>query len=335
MSEAGYAPDWITGVSIGAINGALIAGNRHGKRIERLRAFWDLASSGVTIAAPLFFNPWRQVGAALSSVVGVPGFFVPRVAPPALMPDGDPGALSIYDATPLRKTLEQLVDFDLINRREVRLSIGAVNVRTGNPVYFDNRRTVIEPAHVLASGALPPAFAPVEIDGEYYWDGGIVSNTPLWHAVDNSPAVKTLVVQVDLFSAEGNVPKNFDQVVERHKDIMYSSKTRFDGTRVQRLRAALRRLLHKLPRYFKADPDVKVLQGSSRGRIDIVHLTNRRRSSGYAKDFEFSRATIQELWAAGLDDARRIVAHPERLRRSSASESIRLYEPVHAPQRAG
>jgi NTE family protein len=339
MSEAGYAPDWITGVSIGAINGALIAGNRHGKRIEQLRAFWDLASSGVPRTSPLFFNHWQhrftQVGAALSSVVGVPGFFVPRLAPPALMPDGDPGALSIYDAAPLRKTLEQLVDFDLINRREVRLSIGAVNVRTGNPVYFDNRRTVIEPAHVLASGALPPAFAPVEIDGEYYWDGGIVSNTPLWHAVDNSPAVQTLVVQVDLFSAEGDVPKNFDQVVERHKDIMYSSKPRFDGTRVRRLRAALQRLLQKLPRYFKADPDVKALQGTSRSRIDIVHLTNRRHSSGYAKDFEFSRPTIQELWAAGLDDARRIVAHPERLRPSSAEESIRVYEPMRTSQRAG
>ena len=254
------------------------------------------------------------------------------------MPDGNPGALSIYDAGPLRTTLDQLVDFDLINRRQVRLSVGAVNVCTGNSIYFDNLQTKIGPVHVLASGALPPAFAPVEIDGEYYWDGGVVSNTPLWYAVDNAPAVDTLVVQVDLFSAEGELPKNLDQVVERHKDIMYSSKTRFDATRVreiQRQRGALRRLLQKLPRHFKTDPDVEVLQGTgSGGQIDIVHLINRRHSyPGHTKDYEFSRATIQALWAAGLDDARRIIAHPERLRRTDLSDSIRVYDLAREPQR--
>jgi len=331
MSEAGYAPDWVAGVSIGAVNGALIAGNLPGQRIERLRTFWDRVSSGVAMATPLFSDLWHhrltQVSATFTSLVGVPGLFVPRMLPPALMPDGDPGALSIYDAGPLRTTLEELVDFNLINRRDVRLSVGAVNVRTGSLTYFDSRKTMIGPVHVLASGALPPAFAPVEIDGEYYWDGGVVSNTPLWYALDNSPDVATLVVQVDLFSADGDLPKNLDQVVERHKDIMYSSKDRFDGDRspeVRRRRGALRRLLQKLPRYFKRDPDVKALQGSGRRRIDVVHLINQRQSyPGYAKDYEFSRATIQELWAAGLDDARSIVAHPQRLRRTALSDSTR------------
>lgn len=334
MVEAGYAPDWITGISIGAINGALIAGNRPEQRIERLRAFWDRVSSGVAIA-PRPSNPWHhsftQASAALTSLVGVPGFFVPRLAHPAFMPDGDPAALSIYDAGPLRITLDQLVDFELINRRAMRLSIGAVNVRTGSTIYFDNLQTRIDAAHVLASGALPPAFAPVEIEGEYYWDGGIVSNTPLWYAVDNSPGLGTLVVQVDLFSSEGELPKNIDQVMERHKEIIYCSKMRFDAAPVRKmrlLREALRRLLHKLPGRFKADPDVKTLEESGKsGRIDIVHLINRRHNyPGHAKDYEFSRATIQELWAAGLEDARRVVAHPERLRRTDMSDRIRVYD---------
>ena len=342
MTEAGYLPDWIIGVSMGAINGALLAGNPPRRRIERLRAFWDRVSSGVTLVAPPFFSALHQgavhASAALGSVFGVPGFYVPRVPPPAFMPDGAPGALSVYDVDPLRTTLGRLVDFDLIKRRDVRLSVGAVNVRTGNSTYFDNLQTRIGPEHVLASGALPPAFAPVEIDGEYYWDGGIVSNTPLWYAVDHSPAVNVLIVQVDLFSAEGELPQNLDQVMERHKDIMYSSKTRLDTAPVrkfQRLRGALRRLMQKLPKHLKADPDVKTLEAAGRrGQIDIVHLTNRRYSyAGYTKDYEFSRATVNELWAAGLDDVRRVVAHPERLVRTDVSEGVRVYRLVHGPKK--
>jgi len=342
MTEAGYLPDWIAGVSIGAINGALIAGNPPKHRVERLRAFWDRVSSGVTLAAPPLFSALHQgfahASAALGSLVGVPGFFVPRVPPPAFMPDGAPGALSVYDVDPLRTTLESLVDFDLIKRREVRFSVGAVNVRTGNSTYFDNLQTRIRLEHVLASGALPPAFAPVEIDGEYYWDGGIVSNTPLWYAVDHSPAVNVLIVQVDLFSAEGELPQNLDQVMERHKDIMYSSKTRFDTAHVrqiQRQRGALRRLLQKLPTRLKADPDVKTLEAAGRrGHIDIVHLINQRYSyTGYTKDYEFSRATINKLWAAGLDDARRVVAHPERLIRTDITDSVRVYDLMRGPRK--
>jgi NTE family protein len=342
MTEAGYLPDWITGVSIGAINGALIAGNSPRQRIERLRTFWDRVSSGVSIAAPPLFGALHQnfakASATWGSIVGVPGFFVPRAPPPAFMPDGAPGALSVYDVDPLRTTLRRLVDFELIKRRGVRLSVGAVNVRTGNSTYFDNLRTRIGPEHVLASGALPPAFAPIKIDDQYYWDGGIVSNTPLWYAVDHSPAVNVLIVQVDLFSADGELPQNLDQVMERHKDIMYSSKTRFDTAHVreiQRQRGALRRLLQKLPAHLKVDPDARMLDASGRrGHIDIVHLINRRRGyTGYTKDYEFSRATVNELWAAGLDDARRVVAHPERLIRTDVSEGVRVYDLMRGPRK--
>jgi NTE family protein len=342
MTEAGYLPDWITGVSIGAINGALIAGNSPRQRIERLRTFWDRVSSGVSIAAPPLFGALHQnfakASATWGSIVGVPGFFVPRAPPPAFMPDGAPGALSVYDVDPLRTTLRRLVDFELIKRRGVRLSVGAVNVRTGNSTYFDNLRTRIGPEHVLASGALPPAFAPIKIDDQYYWDGGIVSNTPLWYAVDHSPAVNVLIVQVDLFSADGELPQNLDQVMERHKDITYSSKTRFDTAHVreiQRQRGALRRLLQKLPAHLKVDPDARMLDASGRrGHIDIVHLINRRRGyTGYTKDYEFSRATVNELWAAGLDDARRVVAHPERLIRTDVSEGVRVYDLIRGPRK--
>ena len=343
MTEAGYSPDWITGVSMGAINGALIAGNQPKQRIARLRAFWDRVSSGVSIGAPPFFNTlhkgFAHASATLGSVVGVPGLFVPRVPPPAFMPDGTPGALSIYDVDPLRTTLGRLVDFDLISRRGVRLSVGAVNVRTGNATYFDSLQTRIGAEHVLASAALPPAFAPIEIDGECYWDGGIVSNTPLWYAVDHSPAVNVLIVQVDLFSAEGELPKNLDQVMERHKDIMYASRTRFDTAHVreiQRQRGALRRLLQKLPVRLKADPDAKMLEAAGRrGPIDIVHLINGRHSyTGSTKDYEFSRATVNELWTAGLDDARCIVAHPEWLTRTDLSERVRVYDLMRGPRKA-
>jgi NTE family protein len=342
MSEAGYLPDWVIGVSMGAINGALIAGNPPNQRIERLRAFWDRVSSGVSIVAPPFFSALHQEvansSATLGSVVGVPGFFVPRMPPPVFMPDGAPGALSVYDVDPLRTTLRRLVDFKLIKRRQVRLSVSAVNVRTGSSTYFDNLRTRIGLEHVLASGALPPAFAPIEIDGQYYWDGGIVSNTPLWYAVDHSPAVNALIVQVDLFSAEGELPQNLDQVIERHKDIIYSSKTRVDTghlRQIRRLRGALRRLLQKLPRRLKADPDVKALETAGRrGHVDIVHLINRRCGySGSRKDYEFSRATVKELWAAGLEDARHVVAHPERLIRTDLLDGVCVYDLMRGPRK--
>jgi NTE family protein len=343
MTEAGYLPDWITGVSMGAINGALIAGNSPEQRIARLRAFWDLVSSGVSITAHPFFSALRQgfaqASAAIGSVVGVPGLFSPRMPPPAFMPDGTSGALSVYNLDPLRTTLERLVNFDLISQRQVRLSVGAVNVRTGSAIYFDNLQTRIGAEHVLASAALPPAFAPIEIDGECYWDGGIVSNTPLWYAVDHSPPVSVLIVQVDLFSAEGELPKNLDQVMERHKDIIYASKARFDITHVrevQRQRGALRRLLEKLPLRFKADPDAKMLEAAGRrGHIDIVHLINRRRSyMGSTKDYEFSRTTVDELWTAGLDDARFVIAHPEWLVRTDLSDTVRVYDLMRVPRKA-
>ena len=309
MAEAGLAPNWVAGVSIGAINGALIVGNAVGHRTQRLREFWDLVSTGLPASAPTLWDPWHaafnRTSALFSATFGVPGFYAPRVPPPELMPDGSPGALSVYDATPLAHTLERMVDFDLVNRPEVvRYSAGAVNVTSGNSKYFDNSHEKIGVPHVMASAALPPAFPAVEIKGEWYWDGGIVSNTPLWYVLDEAPDLRGLIVQVDLFGARGQLPRNLDQAMERHKDIIFSSKTRLNTTMVKEIGA------------MTGEP-----------RIDILHLINRRtRYTSSSKDYEFSRATVNELWDAGREAARRSFAHLGTLKGKTTPDGIRVFD---------
>jgi len=336
MAEKGFAPDWVTGVSIGAINSALIAGNPPERRIGRLREFWDQVSSGMPLIAPAFLDPLRlafnRVSATATMAFGVPGFFMPRVPPPYLQPDGTPAALSVYDTSPLRATLIGLINFDLINAKKVRLSVGAANVHTGNSQYFDNRDIVIGPEHIMASGALPPGFPPVTIDGDHYWDGGMVSNSPLWYVLDDSPRISAMIVQVDLFSAKGELPANLDQVLERSKDIQYSSKTRFNTNRVKELeglRTALGRFLKKLPPKYHNDPDYKLLApvAEYKRNITIMHLINRRLdSASSAKDYEFSRATIRQHWEAGLEDVRRTCAHPDWVNALEIFDGVRAFD---------
>jgi NTE family protein len=337
MFEEGFAPDWVTGVSIGAINGALIAGNPVARRIERLREFWDRVSSGLPLIAPPHFAPVREtlnrLSATAAATFGVPGFFVPRMPPPFMAPDGTPAALSIYDTSPLRQTLSELIDFRLLAKAQgVRLSVGAVDVVSGNSVYFDSRERDLAPEHVMASGSLPPGFPPMEIDGAHYWDGGIVSNSPLWYVLDDSTNLSALIVQVDLFSASGPMPVNFDQVQERAKDIQYSSKTRFNTTRVQEietLRLALGRLIDKVPAALRDDPDYKLLRevAQRKREITIAHLINRRFAhSTNAKDYEFSRTTVRDLWAAGLDDVRRTCANRAWREARQAVSGARVFD---------
>ena len=206
--RAGIEPDWVAGVSIGAINATLIAGNPAKLRVQRLSEFWQRVSQFSPPTLPVGFESMRplmnRMSAASAFVFGVPGFFNPRPVPPFFAPDGSLGALSFYDTAPLKATLEELADFDLINSRQVRLSLGAVNLRNGNSVYFDNSRMRIGAEHVMASGALPPGFPPVEIDGELYWDGGIVSNSPLTYVSDEDPRMSALIFQVDVFSGRAS-----------------------------------------------------------------------------------------------------------------------------------
>lgn len=284
LAECGAAPDWVAGVSIGAINAALIAGNPPERRVERLREFWDRVSAQLPFTPLASMDSMRpmfdQMSTASAFVFGVPGFFSPRLVPPFFALDGSIGALSFYDTQPLKATLEELVDFSLINLdKGVRLSLGAVELRMGNSVYFDSKTTKIGAEHVLASGALPPGFPPVQIDGELYWDGGIVSNTPLWYVLDADARINALIFQVDVFSDAGEAPKNLVEVQERAKDIQYASKTRFNTNRVKEmesLRGSLRRVLGKLPAALRADPDVKKLAEVAKPKaISLVHFINR------------------------------------------------------------
>ena len=335
LADAGVAPNWIAGVSIGAINAALIAGNVIENRVARLREFWERVSSHNPFIPPSTLNPVRPALNRMSAVsvaaFGVPGFFVPRIPTPLLAPEGTRAALSIYDTTPLLATLSELVDFDLIRNRHVRLSVGAVNVHTGNSVYFDNTQMTLGPEHILASGSLPPGFPPVTIDGKQFWDGGIVSNTPLWYVLDDSPRMSALILQVDLFSARGELPQNLDQVLERAKDIQYSSKTRFNSNRLKELedlREVLERVLAKLPPALRKDADVERLAAACKhGDISLIHLINRRYShSASSKDYEFSRATVMDLWESGFDAVRQSLAHPDWHSAVQCSRGMRVYD---------
>ena len=323
LHEEGYLPDWLSGVSIGAINSAIIAGNPPERRLERLHTFWDRITSG---ALP-FWTPdgddWRrlrnQLAAWQAMVLGQPGFFAPLPVNPWLQPTGAKGAISFYDTAPLRETLLELVDFDLINSRQVRLSVGAVNVRLGNFVYFDNFRQPIGPEHIMASGALPPAFAPVKVDGEYYWDGGIVSNTPLQYLLKMDEGLATLVFQVDLFSSQGPLPRDMADVLARHKDITYSSRTRYTTDvyrRIHDLKQQIRDLLREKPEASLTEAQRELLAEVERsGSFSIVQLIYQHRAhEGQAKDYEFSPKSMREHWAVGCEDTARSLRCPEFFR---------------------
>jgi NTE family protein len=345
LSSTPYQPDWIAGVSIGAINAALIAGNPPERRVERLSEFWHLVSSGMgplshALPAAEYLNTpgleqprsaFNQFSALWSAMLGIPGFYKPRVPPAVLQPDGTPGALGIYDTAPLRATLEQLVDFDLINSRKVRLSVGAVDVCSGNSEYFDNFEHVIGPEHIMASGALPPAFAPVMIGGKAYWDGGIVSNTPLQYVLDMRGRDSLLALQVDLFNASGKMPVNLAGVQQRQKDILYSSRTRYNSNKAAEIsagRKAIADLLTKLPEHLKDDPSVRHLAETMRtAPTDIVHLIYRQASWELeSKDYEFSRASVLEHWQAGERDMRDTIRHPEWLKSSGYDDGVTQYD---------
>jgi len=334
LSETDLQPHWIAGVSIGAINAALIAGNAPDQRVDRLRQFWNLVSSGPSQRLP----PWlgdratqNQWSATMASLVGIPGFFEPRYSPALLMGGAAP-LLSYYDTSPLKATLERLVDFDRINACEARFSVGAVNVRTGNSVYFDNTRQRIGPEHIMASGALPPGFAPITIDGDDYWDGGIVSNTPLQYVLDIHPRSESLVVlQVDLFNARGEKPRTLSGVIERQKDITYSSRTRMNTDAIaanMNLQQAIADLIAKLPPSLRDDPSVAAVQAQlTHQPIDIFHLIYRDKPYELeSKDYEFSRAAVEEHWEAGARDMRNTLAHPEALRSDATVNGVTTFD---------
>src|ERR1700742_1294314 len=285
LSHFDFEPEWVAGISIGAINAAIIAGNDPPKRVARLKEFWEMVS------APVPWNPivstdrgrtaFNEASAALIATFGVPGFFSPRIPPAPLWPSGSPQSLSYYDTAPLKKTLERLVDFDRINDLKTRLSVGAVGVTTGNFRYFDNVEfsklgKKIGPEHIMASGALPPGFPSIEIEGEHYWDGGVSSNTPLDYVLDQKNKQALLIFQVDLFSARGPLPNSLLDAAEREKDIRYSSRTRMNtdkNRQIHNARMAVRELISKLPENLQNDPSVAFLREANKeNSVPLVHL---------------------------------------------------------------
>jgi NTE family protein len=341
LTESSIEPNWIAGISIGGINAAIIAGNPPNTRVDRLREFW----TQVTSDAPRHWFGWaaakgdgarnllNQFSANLALMQGANGFFTTRPLSPWLQPSGTLEATSFYDTRELKRTLERLVDFDRLNAGLLRFSVGAVNVRTGNFVYFDTTTHTIQPEHVMASGALPPGFPAIEIEGEHYWDGGLVSNTPLQWVVESEPRRDTLAFQVDLWSARGDFPRTMLNAMTREKEIRYSSRTR-TGTdqfkRIQKLRRAAAGLLEQLPEHLKNSPEAGLLGTvADRKVFNIIHLIYRAGNyEGHSKDYEFSRASMEEHWRAGYHDARRTLRHPEVLERPKNLEGLFTFDLV-------
>lgn len=362
LSQHGREPDWVAGISIGAINAALIAGNAPRDRVAQLRRFWERVSApnpgfawppegvqeawgaarrflgGTTPGLPgatQFFAPreaLNESSAAQVMLFGASGFFAPRVPPAPWQPRGTPGAISFYDTAPLRETLDELVDFDRINARgAMRLSVGAVNVRSGNFAYFDSRQQRIDVRHIMASGALPPGFAPVEIEGKFYWDGGLVSNTPLQYVLDQPCSRHRVIFQADLFAASGEMPTTLAEVGEREKDIRFSSRTRLNTTHAldrHRIAKAAQRLLEKLPRALRHDPDAQMLARLCDAHgVDVVHLIYRSKHyESQSKDYEFSRLSVREHWATGLADTTRTLRDPRWTQREAQSHGVRVFD---------
>jgi NTE family protein len=320
LHEAGLEPDWISGVSIGGINAAIIAGNKPEDRLEALSEFWRrITDRKLWLWSPDgdIFRQWRNAYSAVTSMMfGQPGFFSPHKINPWFMAPGAADATSYYDTEPLRETLSEIVDFGLINSRKHRFSVGAVNVQSGNFIFFDNSHDTILPEHVMASAALPPGFPMVKIGTEYYWDGGVVSNTPLQHLLAQDDSLNSLVFQVDLFSARGPLPRTIQDVMGREKDIVYSSRTRQVTdmfARLQRWKTRAYEALVKVP-----EAELTAEQRAMRDKLaDLPQATilqmiyQRQVYESNARDYEFSGDSMHEHWQAGLDDTRKTLSRKD------------------------
>ena len=337
LTEAGVEANWLSGVSIGAVNAAIIAGNRPGNQIDRLRDFWETVSARkvwhFTPEGDLFRKMRNHTSSLMTMMSGLPGFFKPRDVNPWFQLPGAGGATSFYDTSELQRTLNRLIDWEVLNDRQRRLSVGAVNVRTGNFRYFDSEIEVIGPEHVMASGALPPAFPSIYIENEYYWDGGIVSNTPLQYLLEQEDVHDTLVFQVDLFSARGILPRDMADVLARHKDIMYSSRTRNNTDtfrRLHNLRLKLHRALLRVPPEALTDEDREFLATMEDvPQINIVHLIYQQKIyESDAKDYEFSGTSMREHWDSGYQDTRKTLKHRKWLVKPPESIGMTVHD-VH------
>ena len=371
LATAGIEPDWVAGISIGAINAALIAGNEPGDRVAKLHEFWDTVSRPAAYPDAMAFmdaivepvDDWRRQiwngwNAWRALTEGQRGFFTPRPATAFVGPQ-PPNAASFYDTAPLQATLERLVDFDRINAGVTRLTVSAVNVENGNFEVFDNRhgrwRKRIRAEHIMASGALPPGFPAIGIEEpgpleasrasgaprpvHYYWDGGLVSNTPLSQVLDDLPRRDTLAFQIDLWSARGKVPTNVIDAQERVKDIQFSSRTRaITNTQAQeqRQRRMLRELLELIPPELRDQSPVAraaAHQATARSVSVIQLIYQDKEWDGLAKDYEFGAVTMRSHWDSGLTDINRTLEHPQWLERPVGDDPFVTHD-IHRHRRS-
>jgi NTE family protein len=310
LLDGGIEPHWVIGTSIGAINGALIAGNPAERRVARLQEFWHGVARGGSFdqlwPVPLLGNMLANMSTVMS---GVPGFFAPnpRAVWGLTHPLGVDHA-AYYTTEPLRETLSRLVDFAHLGERNVRLSVGAVNVRTSEMRYFDSQEMPLDVAHIMASGALPPAFPAVAIDGEYYWDGGIYSNTPMEVVLDDVPRRNSVIFSVNVWQPTGRHPTTIQEVMTRHKDIQFASRGKSHVARqaqLHKLRHVIRELSLRLPKELQTDPVVQDL--AEYGCGTLMHLVRflvpRIDGEDHTKDIDFTRSGIDRRWKAGYDHA--------------------------------
>lgn len=335
MHEAGLEPDRIDGVSIGSVNGAIIAGNPPERRVERLREFWETITARPSWPYTPNSDDARKARNTWSSLLtlsfGQPGFFQPNLLNPWISPRGARTATAFYDTVPLRETLLRLVDFALLNSAAVRYAAGAVNVLNGNFAYFDNTETVILPEHVMASGALPPALPMVRIGTDYYWDGGLVSNTPLQHVLETAGSHHLLIFQVDLFSARGNLPRDMYDVLARQKDIQYSSRTRLvtDYFRDRHARdLMMKKLLTRLPDSQLNKEEIQLKQSLMHmPEATILQLIYQEAAyETQARDYEFSAISMRDHWQSGYKDTERTLRQPGWLRVPAGDAGIVVHD---------
>lgn len=349
LAAARIEPDWVAGISIGALNAALIAGNPPERRVEQMRGFWQSicqhpflpptpVDGGLAAVWPPPLREALDVWEASRAIIeGQNGFFTPRLFPWPPPFHGKPDSVSFYDTSPMRDTLEKFADFERINdTRLMRVSVGAVNVRNGNFEYFDNTRMTLRPEHFMASGALPPGFAAVEIDGEYYWDGGLVSNTPLYHVLTSETRKDTLVFQVDLWSARGDAPRDLVEVAIRQKEIQYSSRTRMITEYMettQKYRRLVQELMALVPAEEHDNPWFRrALAASSDRRFNVIHLIYKDKGDHQAHymDYQFGPIAMHNHWRKGLDDIRQTLAHDDWFDLPPADEPFVTHD-MHRP----
>ncbi|WP_115711492.1 DUF3734 domain-containing protein [Legionella sainthelensi] len=337
IHKKGYNPDFLAGVSIGSINSAIIAGNPRNKQIEKLTTFWDTIVPKIWTdifydgEIPNFLHHMHnQMGAMHAVLYGLDGFFKPRVIPPTPITYDTPDKLSYYDTSILKKTLEDLIDFDRINDKKITLCLGAVNLSSGEMEFFNNQKMTITAEHVMASGALPPGFPAIKIGDDYYWDGGIYANTPLVTVLDALPELDTLCFVVDCFSLRGRLPQTMDELEERQKDIRYASHSRRLTnvyTSRQNLQAAIQFLGEKLSPEAKKDPEVKkILELGHSKHFSVVHIIYRGTPFAHSfKDYNFVRSAINYRMKTGYDNAMDVLKNPDWENKSSKALACSIY----------